>query len=244
MLSPPPFGRHPAWPQAIIFDLDGTLVDTAPDIAAVLNRLLDELGLERLPGEAVRLMIGGGLGKLLDRALAAQNASLSASARGHAAARLVELYAVEPVKLSRAYPGAAEMLAELRAADIACGICTNKPAAISRGVLGGLGLIDAFACLQCGDGELPKKPDPAGLLQVARRLGAEPSAAVMVGDSAVDVQAARAAGFAAVILVSHGYTATPASRLGADKVIDSLAELLPALAGLAAHRSVNGLTPN
>ncbi len=222
-----------AWPQAVIFDLDGTLVDTVDDLAAALNRTLVELDLPPHPPQAVRAMVGGGLAKLLERALAAHGASFDAAGMDAAATRLLELYAAAPAALSRPYPGAAETLRDLRGAGIACGLCTNKPDAISRDLLQALGLAEAFGCILGAGAGLPKKPDPAGLRRVLTDLNVEPARAIMVGDSQTDVKTARAAGLGGVILVSYGYSAAPATELGADKVIDSLAELSLALTSLA-----------
>lgn len=225
--------RASAWPRAVIFDLDGTLVDTVADLAAALNRTLVELGLPPHTPEAVRAMVGGGLAKLLERALAAHAARLDAARMDAAAARLVELYAAAPAALSHPYPDAAETLRDLRGAGIACGLCTNKPDAISRDLLRAHGLAEAFDCILGTGAGLPKKPDPAGLHRVLADLETEPARAVMVGDSLADVKAARAAGLGGVILVSYGYSVTPVAELGADRVIDSLAELPLVLAAWA-----------
>jgi phosphoglycolate phosphatase len=225
--------RAIAWPQAVIFDLDGTLVDTVGDLAAALNRTLVELDLAPHPPEAVRGMVGGGLAKLLERAVAAHAARFDAARMDAAASRLLEHYATAPAMLSRPYPGAAETLRDLHRAGIACGLCTNKPDAISRDLLQALGLAGAFGCILGAGAELPKKPDPAGLHRVLADLDVEPSRAIMVGDSHTDVKTARAAGLGGMILVSYGYSVTPVTELGADKVIDSLAELPLALAALA-----------
>jgi phosphoglycolate phosphatase len=219
-----------AWPQAVIFDLDGTLVDTVEDLAAALNQTLVELSLPPHTLEAVRAMVGGGLSKLLERALAAHAAALNDTQRDAAAARLLAHYAADPAARSSLYPGAAETLRDLHAAGVALGLCTNKPDAISRDLLQGLGIAEFFGCIQGSTAGLPRKPDPAPLLKVVRELGAEPGRAVMIGDSAVDMQAARAADLAGVILVSYGYSVTPVTDIGAEAVINHLHELVPALA--------------
>lgn len=214
-----------AWPKAVVFDLDGTLVDTAPDLTVALNATLAELGLPAHPEHAVRRMVGGGLSLLLERALAAHDVSHAGAAKVAAEARLCQHYAAKPAALSRLYPGAAETLRDLQAFGTVCGICTNKPHAMSRDVLRAVGILDAFADLQCGDSGLPKKPDARGLLRLVDALGAEPSSSLMVGDSITDVKTARNASLGAVVLVSYGYTAEPAAELGADLVIDRLDQL-------------------
>ncbi len=224
------------WPSAVIFDLDGTLLDSVGDLAVALNATLAELGLAPHTQVKVRAMVGGGLAKLLDRALAAHDAALADAVREQAEARLFALYAAKPAALSRLYAGAAETLRALDYAGIALGLCTNKPAAITRDLLQAMGIADSFGAIQGGDADSPKKPDPAGLLHVVEELGAEPATTLMVGDSMIDVQTARAAKLAGIILVSHGYSVTPVTELGADMVIDGLSELPRAFSSLASRQ--------
>jgi phosphoglycolate phosphatase len=216
--------------RAVVFDLDGTLVDTVGDLAAALNRALAELDLPPHSEAAVRTMVGGGLGKLLERGLAAHGAALSTVDRDASLARLFAHYAAEPANASKVYPGAVEALAALAGADIACGLCTNKPEAIARDLLRDLGLTEAFGAIQGSEAGFARKPDPAGLRHVVEALGAVPETALMVGDSAIDVETARAARLKAVLLVSYGYSVTPVTELDADAVINHLHELVPALA--------------
>jgi phosphoglycolate phosphatase len=230
-------GSEALWPEAVIFDLDGTLADTVLDLAAALNRTLAELDLPPHPPEAVRTMVGGGLAKLLDRGLAAQGATLDREAMSRAAQRLFDHDAARPAVHSSLFPGTATALGALREAGVALGICTNKPDAIARELLQALGLTHAFGFVQGWEEGMAKKPDPAGMRRVLQELGAAPSASFMVGDSVTDVETACAAGLAGVILVSYGYTAIPARALGADAVIDRLDELPGALARLATTKS-------
>ena len=218
--------------RAVVFDLDGTLADTVLDLASALNRTLAELDLPPHSAAALRGMVGGGLGKLLDRGLAAHGASLEQEARDEALARLVALYAANPARLSRLYPGAASALRALRQAGTPCGLCTNKPEPIARDLVRALGVAGAFDCILGGEAGFPKKPDPAGVRHVVAELGAEPATTIMVGDSNTDLRTARAAGLAGIVLVSYGYTTTAAHALGADLVIDSLEELPEALLAL------------
>jgi phosphoglycolate phosphatase len=154
-------GSEQQWPEAVIFDLDGTLADTVLDLAAALNQTLAELDLPPHPPEALRGMVGGGLGKLLDRALAAHGASLDGEAMKRAGQRLFKHYAGRPAVLSRLYPGAASTLGALRKEGVPLGVCTNKPDAIARDLLQALGLAHDFGFVQGGDEGLAKKPDPA-----------------------------------------------------------------------------------
>jgi phosphoglycolate phosphatase len=220
-------------PRAVVFDLDGTLADTVLDLAAALNLTLGELDLPPHSPDAVRGMVGGGLGKLLAHGLAAHGAALEAAAQDAALLRLLEYYAANPAAQSRLYPGAARALEALEAAGIACGLCTNKPQAIAQDLLQALGVADAFGAIVGSDAGFAKKPDPAGVKHVVASLEAEPAATIMVGDSLTDVDTARAAGLGGIVLVSYGYTAIAAEALGADAVIDSL-EALPEVLHLAA----------
>jgi len=214
--------------RAVVFDLDGTLVDTVGDLTLALNKTLADLDLPPHTESAVRGMVGGGLAKLLERGVAAHGAALEGA--DQAVARLVGHYAASPAVHSRLYPGVRETLDALQDAEIACGLCTNKHEPIARDLLRALGLSEAFGVIQGSDTGFPKKPDPAGLSYVVAGLGAEPETAVMVGDSATDLKTARGAGLKGAVLVSHGYSVTPVTELGADAVINHLHELVPALA--------------
>jgi phosphoglycolate phosphatase len=216
--------------RAVVFDLDGTLVDTVGDLATALNRTLAELELPPHAESTVRTMVGGGLTKLLERALAAHGAALEAPEQDAALARLFAHYAADPAARSRLYPGTIETLAALAESGIACGICTNKPETIARHLLHALGIAEAFGTIQGSDNGFPRKPDPTGLAHVVAVLGAVPETALMVGDSAIDLDTARSAGLKGVVLVSYGYSVAPVTELGADAVINHLHELVPALA--------------
>ena len=215
----------PERPTAVVFDLDGTLVDTAADIHAVLAEVLVEAGQPASDLDAVRAMIGDGARVLIERAVAAVGADADIDALHH---RFTARYALLPCRHSVPYPGAVELLRELRHRGLRLGLCTNKPQAPTVALLAALGLDGALDAVIGGDVLAGvRKPDPAHLLAVLARLDAEPAAAVMVGDSRNDLLAARGAGLRCV-LVGFGYTAVPARELGADAVVDRLAEL-PAL---------------
>jgi len=216
--------------RAVVFDLDGTLVDTIGDITVALNRTLADLDLHPHSERAVRDMVGGGLAKLLQRGLAAHGVCLEAADHDQAVARLLHHYAASPAAQSQLYPGARETLSALRNAGIACGICTNKPETIARDLLQAMGVDEAFGVIQGSEAGFPRKPDPAGLLHAVGALGATPETALMVGDSAVDLETARAAGLSGVVLVSYGYSVTPVTELKADAVINHLHELVQGLA--------------
>lgn len=222
--------------KAVVFDLDGTLVDSAEDLCAALNRLMAE---ERLPPLAVLEvvpMIGDGAAKLVERAITA--------AGGTPGQRLAELtrrflahYEPHAADATRAVPGVAEALDALAARGLALGVCTNKPEQATRAILRALDLEHRFTAVIGGDSAPgARKPDPATVMAVLERLGAGPREAVMVGDSGNDVAAARAAGMP-VLLRAGGYTGVPAEELGADGVFTSFADLPKAIAVLPGRRA-------
>jgi phosphoglycolate phosphatase len=219
--------------DAVVFDLDGTLADTVLDLAAALNATLAELGLPAHASESVRNMVGGGLQKLLDRGLAAHGASLDPEARALAGTRMLGLYAAAPALQSKLYPGAGEAVEALRRDGAVIGICTNKPHDIAIDLLAALGMAESFDAIQGSEPGLPKKPHPESLLRGLAGLRAAPERTIMVGDSDADVEAARGAGLAGVVLLGHGYSRRPVSELGADAVIDGFADLPAALSRVA-----------
>ncbi len=216
--------------RAAIFDLDGTLVETLPDIHAVLAELLTEIGVPVPTRERVRRMIGDGARMLLVRALAeagrptGEDAAIEGLYR-----RFVALYERHPCRHSTVFPGVFDCLDWLRRRNVKLGVCTNKPQIASEQLLEALGLAPYFESVVGGDRAIARKPDPAHPAAVLTELGATPDRAIMVGDSRNDLLAARASGLPC-ILVRHGYGPDPADRLGADRVIDDLAALPSLLA--------------
>jgi len=217
------------WPRAVIFDLDGTLIDSAGDIADALNLAMEEAGLRRFSDEEVRFMVGGGARVLVQRALAAQETEPSPGLSERLYSRFLETYLQASVARTTIYPGGLELLGGLAEHGTRLGVCTNKPAAITNDVLRKLEVYDRFHAVVGASDGLPKKPDPAMIYATLTALKASPQEAVVIGDSVADVGAARAAGVP-VILVSFGYSNRPASELGADRVIASLADAQAALA--------------
>ncbi len=212
--------------RTIVFDLDGTLVYTAPDIAAALNHALAVLGRPVLSLDDVRGMIGHGVRMLLQRGLAATGGADDRSmAAGYAA--LMGYYARHVCDHGHAYPGVTAALDVLRAQGTMLAVCTNKPEQLSRSLIDALGWSDRFAAIVGGDTLAVNKPDPAMLLLAIERAGGGPAA--LVGDSIVDVQTARAAGVPCVA-VSFGFADRPVAELGADAVIDHYEALSRTLA--------------
>jgi phosphoglycolate phosphatase len=215
-------------PQAILFDLDGTLVDSVPDIDDALGELMERHGLPRHPRDAVMRMIGHGVPRLVERAFIAHGRPLDGGDLAAAVAAYLALYEPRATRLSQLFPGVAEAVRALGSAGVKLGVCTNKPTGVSREMLAFYGLSDVLPVVVGGDFGPPRKPAPDLLLAALGLLGAEPGSSVMVGDSGADVAAARAAGMA-VIVVEYGYTAVPPAELGADVVIRGFEDLADAL---------------
>ncbi len=216
---------------ALVFDLDGTLVDSAGDLTAALNEALREIGAKPLPVDAVRRMIGDGTPMLVARGLAA--AGVPADRHADRLSRFLALYEADPIARTRPYPGVVETLALLREDGHRLAICTNKPQAATVAVLRGLGLDGLFAAIVGGDVLAVHKPDPRHLLGTLAALGVGPREAVMIGDNENDVSAAKGAGVP-VIIMRYGYARLPHAEIGADLQLDAFAELPQALETLAA----------
>lgn len=230
--------RVSAWPRAVVWDLDGTLVDSAADLAAAVNRLLLECRLGELPEAAIRPMIGEGAAALLDRAFTAAGAPLAVERRAATVQRFLRLYAEDAVHETRPFEGALAVMDALGRTGCVHGICTNKPAAIAATILERLGFARRVAAVVGGDSATHSKPHPAPLLSCLRRLGFPGGPALMIGDSAIDVLAARAAGLP-VIVVAFGYSGEPVQSLGADAVVERLDQIPAAIAHLTSpHRVV------
>lgn len=220
------------WPRAVIFDLDGTLVDSAPDLAGALNDLLAEEGLGSLPLEQVRLMIGGGVPKLVERGMRACDRQADDARIEELAARFLELYTPRATKLSKLFPGACELLEHFKAEGRDMAVCTNKPEAVSVRMLDDLGVLPMLGAVVGGDTLPVKKPNPAPLYSALRTLGYRETDAVLVGDSPVDAQAARN-GRIPVLLVTFGYTRVPVTEIDCDGIVENFADVPAALARIA-----------
>ncbi len=214
--------------NVIAFDLDGTLADTAPDIAAALNHGLEALGRETIPPEKVRDLIGHGARALIRRGLAATG-DTSEELVERAYPIYFDYYAAHICAGSKAYPGVEAALAALDEAGVAVALCTNKADALAHGLLEAFGWRDRFRSVIGGDTLNVRKPDPLPLREAIARVGG--GRAAFVGDSIVDADTARAAGLP-FVAVSFGFSDRPVELLGADAVIDSFDQLLPTLAQL------------
>jgi phosphoglycolate phosphatase len=212
----------------VLFDLDGTLIDTAADIALALNAALAERGVAAIDECAVRTLIGRGAAVLIARALEVRGASIEAAARAQIFERFIDHYAAlqqQGRSRAAAYPGAAAALRELAAAGLRLGVVTNKVRRLAVATLDHAGLGDAVHVVVGGDSCARRKPDPEPLLFACQHLGVMPDVALMVGDSVNDVTAARAAGMP-VLCVPYGYNEGSDPRtLPCDGFIATLAEL-------------------
>jgi phosphoglycolate phosphatase len=219
--------------RAVVFDLDGTLIDSAGDLTDAVNRLLAEESRPPLGLAAVKGMIGDGARRLVERALAASGPEAPDAALDGLTARFLGHYEGHGAVLTRPYPGVPETLAALKAAGRRLGVCTNKPGGPTREILAELGLAPFFDAVMGGDETPARKPDPIHLLAVAAALGAGAASAVLVGDNENDAAAARAAGMP-LILVAYGYARVPLAELPAAAVIARFADLPAALERLEA----------
>jgi phosphoglycolate phosphatase len=211
-------------PEALIFDLDGTLVDSAPDIHCSLNAVLNRNGLPSLELEAVTLMIGGGPEVLIKKALGELDVVAKSDEISKLSTSFERTYLEQGSALTTLFRGAVDCLEYLARQNIRVGLCSNKPEHICHQLLTDLEIQSFFDVVQGSGSGLPMKPDPAPLLSILRNLDVAAERALYVGDSKTDVATARAAGVP-VALVKCGYTAVPATTLGADWVVESLAEV-------------------
>jgi phosphoglycolate phosphatase len=212
------------WPRAILFDLDGTLIDSAADITRAVNELLASHNFPPLPVNRVKGMIGGGIRKLVERAFVASGARLADAMIEEANRGMASIYRRHLTHSTQLRLGAAETVAYCHGIGIRLGLVTNKPQVFAREILVYFGLAERFGAIVGGDAVGHLKPAPDGLLFALEQLGVEADEALVVGDSGADVTAARAAGMP-VVLVRGGYTKVPVEALDADIICDSLLEL-------------------
>jgi phosphoglycolate phosphatase len=213
----------------LLFDLDGTLVDSVPDLRAALNEMLRERGRPPLTLPQVKRMVGDGAPAMVARALAVTGPETIDV--GGALARFLEIYEANPVRLTRLYPDVRRTLTELRRRGYSTAICTNKPQRATIAVVEGLGLGDLFDGIAGGDRFPVRKPDPGHVLGLIDELAARPEASVMIGDNENDAAAARAAGVR-LVLMRYGYARVDPASLAADALLDHFGELPEALTRL------------
>jgi phosphoglycolate phosphatase len=225
-----------ALPPTVVFDLDGTLVDTAPDLINALNFVLDREGLPPVPLHSARNMIGAGARKLIERGLELEGRVASPSDITRLTEDFIAYYAEHIADLSRPFEGLEIALDDLGTRGYRFAVCTNKLEWLSKLLLDRLGLSSRFSAICGADTFGVSKPDPAILHQTVARAGGHISRAIMVGDAGTDIGAARRAGIP-VIGVAFGYTEVPIAELKPDRLIGHMRDLPRAVESLIVDRS-------
>ncbi len=215
----------------VVFDLDGTLVDTAPDLVDTLNVVFAREGLPDVPYDEARAMIGGGARRMIELGLASEGRAFDKPNIDRLFDDFIAHYAAHIADRSRPFPGLEGALDSLAAAGSKFAVCTNKLEWLSVRLLDTLGLAQRFAAICGQDTFAIQKPDPEILRRTIAQAGGSTNRAVMVGDSKNDIDTARAAGIP-VIAVDFGYTEIPVSRLGPDRVIAHFDDLPAAIAAV------------
>jgi phosphoglycolate phosphatase len=214
-------------PKMVLIDVDGTLVDSVPDLAYCVDRMMEQLGRPPWGEAAVRNWVGNGVERLVRRALTGElDGEPSEADYERAYPIFVELYRDNTSKRSILYPGIRAGLDYLAGQGYPLGCVTNKAAQFTEPLLRDLGVRDYFDIVISGDSLPRKKPDPMPLLHAAEHFGVTPAEALMVGDSVSDVKAARAAGFGAIVCMSYGYNhGRDIREANPDAVIDALPQI-------------------
>ncbi|MDP3693000.1 HAD family hydrolase [Bradyrhizobium sp.] len=225
-------------PRIVVFDLDGTLVDTAPDLISALNYVLDREGLPPVPLQVARNMIGQGARRLIERGLELEGRAASVADITRLTSDFIDYYAANIAVASRPFEGLEGSLDELAARGFRFAVCTNKLEWLSKLLLDQLGLSSRFAAICGADTFGVSKPDPVILRETVARAGGLIAGAIMVGDAGPDIGVARRAGIP-VIGVEFGYTEVPIADLKPDLLIGHMRDLPDAVARLAA----SGNTP-
>jgi phosphoglycolate phosphatase len=219
----------------IVFDLDGTLIDTAPDLIDTLNLILLREGLPEMPFETARRLIGGGARGMIERALEAEGRPGSKADLDRMFKSFIEHYAAHIADRSRPFPELETALARLAGDGRRLAVCTNKLEWLSLRLLNALQLTRHFAAI-CGQDTFGvQKPDPEVFRRTVLRAGGAPDRAIMIGDSGTDVRTARAA-TVPVIAVDFGYSEVPIATLQPDRIISSFADLAAAVGEIEAER--------
>jgi phosphoglycolate phosphatase len=221
--------------RIIVFDLDGTLVDTAPDLINALNFVLDREGLPPVPLHSARTLIGGGARRLIERGLELEGRAAGLEDIARLTSDFIDYYAAHIADASRPFDGLESALDDLAARGYRFAVCTNKLEWLSKLLLKQLGLTSRFAAICGADTFGVAKPDPTILQQTVARAGGQLSSAIMVGDGGPDIGVARRGGIP-VIGVSFGYTEIPMADLKPDRLIHHMGELPAAVESLMLQR--------
>jgi phosphoglycolate phosphatase len=222
--------------RIVVFDLDGTLVDTAPDLINALNFVLAREGLPPVPLHSARNMIGAGARRLIERGLELEGRTMGVADINRLTSDFIDYYAAHIADASRPFEGLESALDDLDRGGYRFAVCTNKLEWLSKLLLDQLGLSSRFSAICGADTFGISKPDPAFLQQTIARAGGQPSQAVMVGDAGPDIGVARRAGVP-VIGVEFGYTDVPIADLKPDRLISHMRELPAAVASLTLPRT-------
>jgi phosphoglycolate phosphatase len=225
----------------VVFDLDGTLVDTAPDLIGTLNAVLAPEGIPAVTIDAARHLVGAGARVMIERAFAAHKRVCDEKNLERLFREYIAHYSEHIAIRSRPFPGALEAMDHLEGRGWQFAICTNKLEGLARQLLGALGIADRFSVI-CGQDTFGvPKPDPTPLLRTISAAGADRQATVMVGDTTTDIRTARAAKVP-VIAVDFGYSDVPPAELAADRTISSFSELAESVAAMLqrGERTVSG----
>jgi phosphoglycolate phosphatase len=209
-------------PSLVVFDLDGTLIDSAPDMHRAVNLMLADIGCAPLSLPQIRSMVGDGASALIARALAARQCVGADPTRALTA--FLEHYESEPTAATRTFPGVGETLQRLQAAGLTLAVCTNKPGRLTDMILERLRLERYFARVVAGDSLPFRKPDPRALLEVIDGFGTAKAATLMVGDSEVDAATAQAASVP-FVLMTYGYHRGPIGDISSIATLDHFHEL-------------------
>ena len=223
--------------RTVVFDLDGTLVDTAPDLVNALNFVLEREGLAPVPLHSARNMIGGGARRMIERGLEHEGRAAAADEVTRLTADFIDHYADHIADASRPFDGLEGALDDLGARGYRFAVCTNKLEWLSKRLLDQLGLSGRFSAICGADTFGVSKPDPAILRQTVARAGGQLSSAIMVGDAGPDIGVARRAGIP-VIGVGFGYTEVPIADLKPDRLVDHMRDLPAAVESLM-HRQTS-----
>lgn len=219
----------------IVFDLDGTLVDSAPDLVRALNETMALEGLPRMKLETVRNMVGQGARVLIERAAARAGVNFRDEKLDQMTEAFVDFYRADIARESRPFPGVEDTLAELAAMGAKLTVCTNKRTELSTQLLTALGLADCFAAIVGADAVTQRKPHPDHYRAAVTRGGGSVRRSVMIGDTVADIASARGAG-APVAVAAFGYSDVSAETLGADVVLNHFSEVTPVCRRLLAAR--------
>lgn len=220
--------------DTVIYDLDGTLIDSAKDMQMAVSHVLADHGLPAVTEKDVRFFMGQGSKVTMGKAFAKYGKALDEATLTAVTKEFVRYYEADPISNTVAFDGVAEVVARFARLGLKQGVCTNKFEKPSRMILEHLKLMPPIADVAGADTFPVRKPDPRHILMLVKRMGGDPKRTVMIGNSIHDVEAAHGAGLPAV-LVSWGYTVKPASELGAEAVIQRFGALPEALGRLASQ---------